>query len=171
MPWPDYYTLLGVTRAASNKEIKAAYHRAVLRLHPDKKVAKGTDSIKRGTGPDKGIDDGAWDGDEGGGGETDIGCIAEAYRTLVDPERRSIYDAAAVADAAAARMGPRPAQVISLEEFVEEKRGDIWTYRCRCGGVYRIGETEMDSGVHLVACEGCSEVIWVGYEVVESVEG
>ena len=126
------------------------------------------DSIKGGTRLDKGISDGAWGGNESGG--TDIGRIAEAYRTLVDPERRSIYDAAAIAGAAAARIGPRPAQVISLEEFVEEKRGDIWTYRCRCGGVYRIGEAEMESGIHLVACEGCSEVVWVGYEVVESIE-
>jgi len=51
----------------------------------------------------------------------------------------------------------------------EEAEGDaaIWSYACRCGGTYRISSDEMEQGSHLVGCTGCSEVIWVGYELAE----
>lgn len=32
----DYYELLGISRDASNKEIRKAFKRLALRLHPDK---------------------------------------------------------------------------------------------------------------------------------------
>jgi len=68
---------------------------------------------------------------------------------------------------------PRPAQVVSLEEFEDEtteedSEGGPWRYQCRCGGTYRITSELMDKGEHLIACNGCSEVVWVGYEIVES---
>jgi len=59
--------------------------------------------------------------------------------------------------------GPRPAQIISLEDFEEAEEG-VWIHACRCGGTYRIIEEDMDAGRHLVGCESCSEVVWVGYE-------
>lgn len=43
----------------------------------------------------------------------------------------------------------------------------IWAYSCRCGGTYKIGERELERGVHLAGCGSCSEVVWVGYEVME----
>lgn len=72
-----------------------------------------------------------------------------------------------------ASTGPRPAQVISLEEFkevpdnVSEDEG-VWQYQCRCGGMYRITSSDMDKGHHLVGCDSCSEVVWVGYELQSS---
>jgi len=70
-------------------------------------------------------------------------------------------------------MGPRPAQVISLEEF-EEQEATIdsvsWNHKCRCGGTYQISDDDMEKGQHLVSCCSCSEVIWVGYEMANNVE-
>lgn len=66
--------------------------------------------------------------------------------------------------------GPRPAQVISLEEFSEESIQSRWTHACRCGGAYAITEKDMENDRHLIACERCSEVVYVGYEVVEEEE-
>lgn len=91
-------------------------------------------------------------------------------------------------------VGSRPAQVVSLEEFQEfqefqsETAGEvsskmeddgvsvddhnqwegraIYTYPCRCGGMYKLTTDDLESGHHLVGCESCSEVIWVGYEEV-----
>lgn len=63
--------------------------------------------------------------------------------------------------------GPRPAQVISLEEFQEHADLDAWSHSCRCGGVYKIAGEEMESGQHLIPCTSCSEIIWVGYELAE----
>ena len=98
----------------------------------------------------------------------DIGRIKDAYRTLSNPDLRESYDAALRFQKGEGVAGkPRPAQVVSLEEFMEGG-SEGWTHACRCGGVYRIGEVEMDRGQHLVGCGSCSEVIWVGYEVIES---
>ena len=64
---PDYYTVLGVMRNASQEEIKRAYFEAAQRLHPDKNRVAG---------------------------ETEIFLeVQQAYETLSNPERRKKYDA------------------------------------------------------------------------------
>lgn len=122
-------------------QIKSAYHRALLHSHPDKK--KSSEPI-------------------------DIALIKQAYSTLSDPQLRAEYDAQQSYSPAT----PRPAQVVSLEDFEELESetdtNDSWRYTCRCGGSYHITATLMEKGEHLIACNSCSEVIWVGYELVES---
>ena len=94
----------------------------------------------------------------------DIALIKEAYSTLSNPQLRAEYDARHSYSAAP----PRPAQVVSLEDFEEVEAEESWRYTCRCGGSYFITSTLMDEGEHLIACNSCSEVVWVGYELVES---
>ena len=62
----DYYKLLGVTREASEKEIKQAYRRLALQFHPD----KNTDLSS----------------------EEKFKSIAEAYEVLGDKVKRANYD-------------------------------------------------------------------------------
>lgn len=104
----------------------------------------------------------------------DIALIKEAYKTLIDPSSRGTHDALLTREGAHER-GPRPAQFVSLEEFTEvttcgqdfnDKKHE-WFYECRCGGEYRMVEQDLESGRHLVGCQSCSEVICVGYELVE----
>ncbi|KAI0043799.1 hypothetical protein FA95DRAFT_1498037, partial [Auriscalpium vulgare] len=144
----DYYAILGVTRSASPASIKSAYHHALLRFHPDKQhpIPQPTH-----TNPAQKAH------------THDIGAIKDAYRTLTTPALRAEYERGRTPTA------PRPAQVVSLEDFAEGE-GGAWTHGCRCGGVYRIVEAELERGQHLVACGSCSEVVWVGYEVVEEAE-
>jgi len=59
----DYYKILGVSRNASNEEIKEAYYRLAHKYHPDK-----------------------------GGDPQKFKEINEAYRVLSDPEKRKQYD-------------------------------------------------------------------------------
>lgn len=61
---PDYYTVLGVARTATEAEIKAAYRSLMKQHHPDT------------------------------GGQTDATQeINQAYAVLGDPEKRRAYDA------------------------------------------------------------------------------
>ncbi|KAM6498824.1 DnaJ domain containing protein [Amanita muscaria] len=165
----DFYQVLAVPRHASPDDIKAAYHRALLTFHPDKQHPQ----LRHGAARE---------------GEVSIPLIREAYATLSHPESRKQYDTAllhAASHGFAGKPGSRPAQVVSLEEFVVERpdqdgktnsngsegqqdgwASETYTYPCRCGGKYRLTTEDLENGHHLVGCECCSEVIWVGYEEI-----
>jgi len=66
MKYKDYYSVLGITRTASEAEIKAAYRKLARKYHPD--VSKERNAEER------------------------FKDIAEAYQTLKDPEKRAAYD-------------------------------------------------------------------------------
>ena len=161
----DYYQVLSITRNASTRDIKTAYHRALLNFHPDKRHTNRSSSEA----------------------EPEISLIKEAYVTLSVPESRSEYDSLLL-NRERQRAGPgftgsRPAQVVSLEEFQAEYRHShteasasamveeweewaTYTYPCRCGGMYKLTTDDLENGHHLIGCESCSEVIWIGYEEV-----
>ena len=146
---PDYYSLLSVSPDASAAEVKQAYHQALLRHHPDKRHGPHASAA----------------------GDVNVALIQQAYRVLSSPASRAAYDASRAE--AQAKGGPRPAQVVSLEEFAESGDGAgrmTWTYSCRCGGTYIVREEQLEDGQHLVGCNSCSEVVWVGFEVADEVE-
>ena len=64
---PDYYSQLGISRDASQEEIKRAYFEAAQKLHPDRNTAAGETELFLG--------------------------VQQAYETLSNPKRRTQYDA------------------------------------------------------------------------------
>lgn len=135
----DYYALLGVDPRATADEIKSAYHRTLLAHHPDKARPSASSS------------------------SMDFAQLKQAYATLSSANLRREYDAKAVEV-----RTQRPAQVVSLDEFEEQAGGGVWRYPCRCGRAYVLREEDMERDVHLVGCEGCSEVVWAGYELADN---
>lgn len=66
MNFKDYYKIMGVSRNATDKEIKTAYRRLARKYHPD--ISKEKDAEER------------------------FKEIGEAYEVLKDPKKRKIYD-------------------------------------------------------------------------------
>ena len=139
--------MLAVDQDAPYAAIKAAYHHSLLRHHPDK-----SRQIRTATDP----------------APPSIALIKEAYETLCDPPRRAAFDAYQAAKRQISPKGQRAAEVVSLEDFTvmsgDEGKGDVWSHPCRCGAMYHIREDQLEDDVHLIGCQGCSEVLWVGYE-------
>lgn len=63
----DYYDILGVSKTASEEDIKKAYRKLAIRYHPDKNQENKT-------------------------AEEKFKEAAEAYQVLISPERRKLYD-------------------------------------------------------------------------------
>jgi molecular chaperone DnaJ len=87
----DLYIVLGVAQGASESEIKRAYRRLARRYHPD--INPGDRSA-----------------------EARFRQILEAYETLIDPARRSRYDAGHT-------MAPEPSRPSGFEGFDFSTRG------------------------------------------------
>ncbi|OEH79457.1 putative DnaJ domain-containing protein [Cyclospora cayetanensis] len=67
----DYYAVLGVSRNASNEEIKKAYRKLAIRWHPDKNKERQEQATER------------------------FKAISEAYEVLSNEEKRRLYDSTA----------------------------------------------------------------------------
>ena len=145
-PGRNYYELLQIPHTASPAEIKASYHRLLLSHHPDKSDLPKVHPARM---------------------DVDIGRLKDAFITLFSPESRIKYDSELSSRPDLSESSrSRPAHIVSLEDFKD--LGQFWTFNCRCGGQYTIGEEDMEKGVHLITCSSCSEVIWVGYEACPS---
>jgi len=178
-PRQSHYKLLQISPSSSlsSADIKAAYHKALLKFHPDKAVLSSLKPTHHNRQCES-LDESA-QGKHKTDLDIDIAQLKEAYITLSSPHLRVEYDFKLAGERfnnGDAARGPRPAQIISLEEF-DDRLDGFWHHVCRCGGGgggggggYVISETEMERGCHLVACNSCSEVVWVGYEIVEDLE-
>jgi molecular chaperone DnaJ len=123
----DYYEVLGITRTATEVELKSAYRKLAMKYHPDRNP-----------------------GDKAA--EERFKEAAEAYAILADPEKRGLYDRfghAGVASAAGAGAGFDPSVFSDFGDFADILGsmfgfGDVFGGGRRRGGQQRGADLRYD---------------------------
>ncbi|EGZ26511.1 hypothetical protein PHYSODRAFT_308312 [Phytophthora sojae] len=140
----SFYEVLGLAATCSADDVRRAYHQAARRYHPDKRAN------------DLNAED-----------EQQFLRVQEAYETLRSAELRRQYDAKLQQDELV-RKREEEVVVVSDEvpladmqrEVLPGEGGDedevLFTHQCRCGDLYEITEEELQDGVDVVPCTGCS---------------
>jgi len=110
----DYYEVLGVSRNASDSDLKKAYRRLAMKYHPDR--------------------------NPGAEAEQKFKDAKEAYEVLSDPKKRSAYDqfGHAGVDASAGFGGPGDFGAGSFSDIFGDVFGDIFGSGARGGGGRRV---------------------------------
>lgn len=136
---PSHYDTLGVSPSSSKEDIQRAYRACLLAIHPDKH-----DTVDKTCFHDL---------------AEKIERIKGAYEVLKDPNSKAEYDHWLRWE----NVFDEHIEVydrISWSEMDKED-GDVGTYVCRCGDVFRVPLSDIDqvSNEYLLQCESCSLVI------------
>jgi diphthamide biosynthesis protein 4 len=164
----DYYEILNIPSSSagnlpiiSKQQLKNAYHKALLKHHPDKYSPSPTPTP--------------------GGRESNVYTIDDvtnAYKVLSDPvlraefdrdlilQRKSFHQAAGNSDDVSFHTGLEIIDLEDMNEQDDDATGSLNWYRgCRCGDAkgFIVTEDELEAeaqhGEILVGCRGCS--LWI----------
>ena len=117
----DYYEVLGVTRSASDGEIKSAYRKLALKFHPDRNPGDAA-------------------------AEEQFKAAAEAYAIISDPDKRSAYDRFGHAGVSGAGSGGFDPNQFAGFEDIFGSLGDLFGFggRRQRGGPQRGSDLRYD---------------------------
>lgn len=152
----------GDTNNLEPQLLRRAYHRALLRHHPDKAVSEEAKESGHASQKPRGT------------ALYTVDQITTAYTTLNDPRLRREYEAAlrqsATADAPEQEEAFRTGvEVVDLDDLAFDENSEKWYMGCRCGNErgFEFGEDVLDERERemFVGCQDCSLWIKVQYEV------
>lgn len=172
----DFYQILSLpsplqrpSTALSKEQIKSAYHKALLRHHPDKANLGQTPSVSVSVSVTT-SNNTTYTIDE----------ITTAYKTISDPKLRADYDRSLHLERLSVAERERNGdvsfhtglEIVDLEDLLYEEgldedagAGGFWYRGCRCGDERGFLVTEQDlereveHGEVVVGCRGCS--LWM----------
>jgi molecular chaperone DnaJ len=150
MPKRDYYETLGVSRGASDAELKSAFRKAAMQCHPDRNPGDKASEIR-------------------------FKEVNEAYQTLSDAQKRAAYDRfghAAFDGGGAGFGGMGEGFASSMADIFDDLFGDVMGRRGRSSGRERGSDLRYNMEITLeeafsgktaslkvptsVTCEACS---------------
>ncbi|KAJ6007737.1 CSL zinc finger-domain-containing protein [Penicillium herquei] len=173
----DYYQILNIpftssSATLSKQQIKVAYHKALLKHHPDKASAVTSDSSIQGSTYASSTSQ-----SRNGTENYSIDEITTAYKTLSDPGQRAEYDRTLRLDRLKVAEREKTGdvfhtglEIVDLEDLACDE-GDgttdvvCWYRGCRCGDERGFLVTEDDlereaeHGEIVNGCRGCS--LWL----------
>ena len=91
--------------------------------------------------------------------------LYKAYECLSDEKQRKEYDEKLSKEQKTTIN--RIYTQISLDQFDVSDDQESFSLPCRCGNEYCVTADDLESGLELLSCSGCSERIHVLYEMVE----
>ncbi|KAL4902238.1 Diphthamide biosynthesis protein 4 [Aspergillus multicolor] len=164
---PSFYEILNLpfpSTGLTKQQLKLAYHKALLKHHPDKAPAVAKENIP------------AYDANPAQkptGQKITIDAITTAYKTLSDPVQRAEYDRVLRLDRSRLSAGDKSGngtvfhtglEVVDLEDLDCDENDEeaVWHRGCRCGDErgFLVSEgdleREVESGEIVVGCRGCS---------------
>ena len=154
----NYYQLLGLEEkqnaaVLSSREVKAAYRRALLQHHPDKKSQTSSSRQTR----------------NGERSAATVDEIALAYKVLSEPSLRAEYNrwlqSTDSSEDANSRVHRTGLETVDLDDLAFDPASSLWSRSCRCGDErgFIVTEAELEKNVEdgelFVGCKGCS--LWL----------
>lgn len=128
---PNAYAVLEVAADSSLDEIRRAYHRQCLRLHPDKR-ADAADAVA-------------------------FQRVQDAWALLQDAHARHEHDQELSRQQAAMDAAAEMAETVEWEDMEPGHSSDERALRCRCGELMLVSRHVLDMEANtILECEGCS---------------
>ncbi|KAL5369443.1 DnaJ domain-containing protein [Cryptosporidium parvum] len=160
--WEDSlnpYSLLGVNRDASERDIRLAFLRLVRKFHPDKNISELNQE------KDTQIANNGEQGDHNSRITVKYHALYDAYCILKDPEKRKEYDLSAFNESLSNYNSMIWHKSVNLEEleYMDEDGKEVFAYFCRCGGLIFLEKKHIEEGYNLFSCDGCSSKIMITF--------
>lgn len=141
----NLYSILGCKESATCEEIKKCYQKLALKTHPDKVASQSREKLSDAN--------------------DEFAKISFAWKILGDENLRNQYD---IKWKQRCISQDWPIQDdIEIEEFEICDTPDcdehVYTYPCRCGGLYALSETDVKIKFDIVCCDTCSLSVRILY--------
>lgn len=141
----NLYSILGCKESATCEEIKKCYQKLALKTHPDKVASQSKEKLSDAN--------------------DEFAKISFAWKILGDENLRNQYD---IKWKQRCISQDWPIQDdIEIEEFEICDTPDcdehVYTYPCRCGGLYALSETDAKIKFDIVCCDTCSLSVRILY--------
>ncbi|KAJ1608814.1 DnaJ domain-containing protein [Cryptosporidium canis] len=152
----DPYSLLGVAKDATERDIRLAFLRLVRKFHPDKNISE----FKQDGAVEK---TGSLEEGNSSGLIVKYHALYEAYSILKDPERRREYDLSSFNESLKDGGNVAWHKSVKLEDLEYMDDDGIFCSFCRCGGLILIEKRHMEEGFNIFSCDDCSSKVIITF--------